>query len=153
MKAENIVSGETPEQAADGIAEALQFLRREALEAGMFEVGELIGRALKKAHAWQSPEAPVDVLSLAPKAASAKPNVMSDPEFNHLRAAIAALPKKYRDPFLLKTLYRSSYAEIADYCGISINSAVARVADGSLLVQMYSQELHDCEDQVRSERL
>ena len=49
MKKRPVVTDETPEQAADAISHALDFLCSESDAVGMFDVSELIRRALAKA--------------------------------------------------------------------------------------------------------
>lgn len=49
IKTESLILEETPEQAAQAISDALEFLRREAEAIGMCDVGELIGRACAQA--------------------------------------------------------------------------------------------------------
>ncbi|MGH8194153.1 MAG: hypothetical protein ACREQ8_07125 [Woeseiaceae bacterium] len=49
MKGEPTAGEETPEQVAESIATALDFLLGEAEEAGLTEVGDLIQRASAKA--------------------------------------------------------------------------------------------------------
>lgn len=141
METEIVIGNETPQQAAEGISAALDFLRREAEAAGMSEVGELIGRAWRKARERSACRTPIDAPGLKSAVPPVGRNVRFDPELEHLCAAIAALPVDCRAAFVLKKVYQLSYPEIAKYCGSSINAAKSNVMKSFKLVQAYCDEI------------
>jgi DNA-directed RNA polymerase specialized sigma24 family protein len=114
---------ETPEQAAESIAAALDFLHGEAEAAGLSGVAELIEQASTKAK--ESTQ-------------SRKSNRSTGQETDLLVAckAIVGLPDEYREALILKKVYRRSYAEIADDCSVSVATAKERVMKGFRLVRV-----------------
>lgn len=122
MKADPIVFKETPEQAAESISAALDFLGAEAESSGLTDVSELIRRASAKA-----------------KERSAQMSSIASTEYAtdllEVCKAIVALPAEYRNALVFKKVYRRSYAEIADDCRVSVDIAKARVLKGFQLVR------------------
>jgi DNA-directed RNA polymerase specialized sigma24 family protein len=105
--------GETPEQTAESLAEALDFLGGEADAAGLDDVGRLIRRASRRAR---------------------ERSGLLATHFYTLCRKIDRLPKDCRAALVLRKVYRRSCAEIAADCGISVNTARARVAQGFRLL-------------------
>jgi DNA-directed RNA polymerase specialized sigma24 family protein len=113
---------ETPEQAAESISAALDFLQGEAEAAGLPEVGQLIRHASTKAkerRTRQSSEGPTgDAMDLLGAC-----------------KAIVGLPAEYREALILKKVYRRSYEEIAGDCNVSVATAKDRVMKGFQMVR------------------
>jgi len=122
MEAKPIVVKETPEQAAESISAALDFLQGEAETAGLSDVGELIRQAsakAKKRRTSQPSEGPTgDAMDLLGAC-----------------KAIVGLPTEYREALILKKVYRRSYEEIAGDCNVSVAAAKDRVMKGFQLVR------------------
>lgn len=122
MEARTIAAEETPEQAAEAIAAALDFLDGEAEAAGLSDVGELIKQAsliAKKRSA-----------SASAKAHSAFPINLPD-----ACRAIVGLPAEYRKALIFRKVYRRSYEEIAKDCSVSVATAKDHVIQGFKLVR------------------
>jgi DNA-directed RNA polymerase specialized sigma24 family protein len=122
MEAKPIAVKETPEQAAESISAALDFLQGEAEAAGLSEVGELIQQASTKAKECRKPissDAPTGPAMDLPDACK----------------AIVGLPAEYRKALILKKVYRRSYEEIAGDCNVSVATAKDRVMKGFRLVR------------------
>lgn len=118
-EARDIAGEETTEHAAESIAEALQYLRREADAAGLRDVGARIERASRRA--WKR---------------SAPPAM----QLETLCRAIMHLPNECRIPLVLRKVYRRSCEEIAGDCGISVAAAKARIIEGFRLVRSSSPD-------------
>ena len=122
MNAKPVVVEETPEQAAESISAALDFLQGEAEAAGLSEVGELIREASARAKAHGVP---------APSQPSAEHAI----DLVDVCRAIVALPAECRQAFVSKKVYGLSYEEIASECGVPVDTAKARVMTGFRLVR------------------
>lgn len=85
----------------------------------------------------------VDAMGLASQAPSVERNAMSELEFEALCVAIGRLPGKCRKVFVLRKVYQYSYREIAELCGISVNTVKTYVKRGFKLVQGYCEERQD----------
>ena len=117
MNTKSAASGETREEAAVSISAALDFLNEEAEAAGLSQVARLIGRASRRAKADAGPS--LAALSL-PGACR----------------AIVGLPEEYRCPLIYRKVYRCSYEQIANDCGISPATAKQRVVRGFQLLRV-----------------
>jgi DNA-directed RNA polymerase specialized sigma24 family protein len=106
---------ETPEQAAESIAAALDFLHGEADTAGLSDVGDLIRQAAVRARERGTP--------------------LSGAGLEDLCRAIAGLPDEYRTALVLRKIYRRSCAQIASDCGVSVETAKMRVIGGFRLLR------------------
>lgn len=82
----------------------------------------------------------VDALGLASQAPSVEQHAISELEFEALCVAIGRLPAKCRKVFVLRKVYQYSYREIADLCGISVNTVKTYVKRGFKLVQGHYDE-------------
>ena len=107
---------ETPEQAAESIAAALEFLRGEAATAGLSDVGDLIQQAAARARERGTPLAAAGLEDLC--------------------RAIAGLPVEYRKALVFRKIYRFSCAQIASECGVSVETARMRVIGGFRLLRV-----------------
>lgn len=58
-------------------------------------------------------------------------------EFEGVCEAIGRLPEQCRKAFVLRKVYQYSYQEIAEHCGISVNTVKTYVKRGFKLVQSY----------------
>lgn len=72
----------------------------------------------------------IDALEVASGAPPAERDVMSELEFEAFCTAIGRLPDKCRQAFVLRTVYRYSYKEIAEHCGVSVGTARNHVKKG-----------------------
>ena len=79
----------------------------------------------------------IETLTVAPGAPSAEQCAASELEFEALCVAIGRLPAKCRKAFVLRKVYRYSYQEIAEHCGISVNTVKTHVKRGFKLVHSY----------------
>lgn len=61
-------------------------------------------------------------------------------EFEAVCVAIGRLPEKCRKAFVLRKVYQYSYQEIAEYCGISVNTVKTYVKRGFKLVHSYCDD-------------
>jgi DNA-directed RNA polymerase specialized sigma24 family protein len=122
MEARPSTAKETPEQAAESISAALDFLQGEAEAAGLSEVGDLIRQASRKAKERGKP-----ISSDAPTV-----RTMDLPD---ACKAIVGLPAEYRKALILKKVYRRSYEEIAGDCNVSVATAKDRVMKGFQMVR------------------
>ena len=122
MEARTRTAKESPEQAAESISAALDFLQGEAEAAGLFEVGDLIQQASAKARKGSRP--------LSPEAPGGHAVGLPD-----ACRAIVELPAEYRKALILKKVYRRSYEEIAGNCNVSVTTAKDRVMKGFQLVR------------------
>ena len=111
---------ETPEQAAETISDALDFLQGEATTAGLTEVSELIGQASAKARG---------------ESASSSASGGHAAALASVCEAVVALPAEYRNALIFRKVYRHSYAEIAARYSVSVDTAKARVMKGFQLVR------------------
>lgn len=71
---------------------------------------------------------------------SVEQTVMSELEFEAMCVAIGRLPKKCREAFVLRKVYQYSYREIADECGVSIDTVRNHVVTGLKLVHKYCKQ-------------
>lgn len=122
MEGKGDAGSETPEQTARSIADALDFLHREAEAAGLVEVAELIGKASSKAKKRKQAEMP-------------RGGTGSEADLRDVCVAIVRLPSEYRKALILKKVYGRSYAEIARECSISVATARDQVMRGFRLVR------------------
>ncbi len=114
--------GETPEQAAEAIAAALDFLQAEAEAAGLPESAALVRQAAALARERAA------TFSTAPVA-----HGVNLPDVCH---AIAGLPVEYRQALVFRKVYRRSYEQIAEDCSVSVAAAKERVIKGFQLVRI-----------------
>ena len=84
-----------------------------------------------------------DTLEQAPQAPSAEQNVMSMQEFEAFCMDIARLPEKCREAFVLIKVYRYSYAETAEHCGVSVNTLKNHIKKAFKLMGRYQKERTD----------
>jgi RNA polymerase sigma factor (sigma-70 family) len=82
----------------------------------------------------------IEALNLVSEAPSVERDVMSELEFEAFCVAIGRLPAKCRKAFVLRKVYQYSYSEIADHCGVSVNTVKNHVKKGFGLVQAYFDE-------------
>ncbi|MEX2126097.1 MAG: sigma factor-like helix-turn-helix DNA-binding protein [Woeseia sp.] len=122
MEARTRTIKETPEQAAESISAALDFLQAEAEAAGLSEVGELIQRAATKAKERSGPISPQTPAAQAMDLPGAC-------------KAIVGLPDEYRKALVFRKVYGRSYEEIAGDCNVSVATAKDRVMKGFQLVR------------------
>ena len=84
--------------------------------------------------------ADIDTLGLESEVPSAERSAVSELEFEAMCVAIGRLPEKCRKAFVLRKVYQYSYKEIAEYSGISVNTAKTYVRRGFEMVQRYYEE-------------
>lgn len=82
----------------------------------------------------------IEASELVSEAPSVERDVMSELEFEAFCVAIGRLPAKCRKAFVLRKVYQYSYKEIADHCGVSVNTVKNHVKKGFRLVQAYFDE-------------
>lgn len=123
MKRKTAASEETPEQAAEAIAAALDFLQAEAEAAGLSESAALIRQASARAREHRGA-----TLSTAPAVRG-----VNLPDACY---AIAGLPAEYRQALVFRKVYRRSYEQIAEDCSVSVATAKDRVIKGFKLVRI-----------------
>ena len=87
----------------------------------------------------------IDTLGLEYEAPSAERSATAELEFEAMCVAIARLPEKCRKAFVLRKVYQYSYKEIAEYSGISVNTAKTYVRRGFKQVHAYYEERHGLE--------
>lgn len=122
MEGKTDAVGETPEQTARSIADALDFLHREAEAAGLSEVADFIGQASIRAKEPRQTEIP-------------EGSSGSESDLLDACAAIVRLPSEYRKALILRKVYRRSYAEIAKECSVPVATAKDQVMKGFRLVR------------------
>ncbi|WP_156762645.1 RNA polymerase sigma factor [Woeseia oceani] len=110
MESDTVVVEETPAEAAESIATALEFLRREADSAGLGDVGDLIQQASAKARDHGASQ--------------------SAAELEIVCRALARLPADCRRALVFKKVYRRSCGQIARDCNVSEATAKTRLIDG-----------------------
>jgi RNA polymerase sigma-70 factor (ECF subfamily) len=71
----------------------------------------------------------------ASQAPSVERNVISELDFEAFCVAVGSLPEKCRKAFVLRKVYQYSYREIAEYCGISVNTVKTYIKRGFKLVE------------------
>lgn len=84
--------------------------------------------------------ADVDALGFASQAPSVERNVISELDFEAFCVAVGSLPEKCRKAFVLRKVYQYSYREIAEYCGISVNTVKTYIKRGFKLVESHYEE-------------
>ncbi len=89
--------------------------------------------------------ADIDSLGLEPEVPSAERSAVSELEFEAMCVAIGRLPEKCRKAFVLRKVYQYSYKEIAEYSGISVNTAKTYVRRGFEMVHRYYEETYGVE--------
>jgi DNA-directed RNA polymerase specialized sigma24 family protein len=112
LEAGTIAVEETPERAAESIAEALDFLRGEANAAGLSDLGDLIERASARARDGRA----------APAYSAAG--------LVGVCRAIDGLPADCRKALVFRKVYRYTCEEIARTCGVPVVTARAQVMEG-----------------------
>ena len=122
MEGKTVAAEETPEQAAESISVALDFLQGEAEAVGLTEVGELIREASARAKEHGAP-------------ISSRASAGDATELLEVCKALVGLPAEYRKALIFKKVYGRSYEEIADECSVSVDTAKARVMKGFQLVR------------------
>jgi RNA polymerase sigma-70 factor (ECF subfamily) len=71
---------------------------------------------------------------------SVEQTVMSELEFEAMCVAIGRLPDKCRKAFVLRKVYQYSYREIAEECGVSVDTVRNHVVTGLKLVHKYYKQ-------------
>lgn len=79
----------------------------------------------------------IEVLQVEARAPSAEQNAAWELEFEAVCTAIGRLPEQCRKAFVLRKVYQYSYQEIAEHCGISVNTVKTYLKRGFKLVHGY----------------
>lgn len=79
----------------------------------------------------------IETMTATPGAPSAEQSAAGELELETLCAAISRLPEQCRKSFVLRKVYQYSYQEIAEHCGISVNTVKTHVKRGFKLVIRY----------------
>lgn len=79
----------------------------------------------------------IEALTAAPGAPSAEQSATLELEFEALCVAIGRLPEQCRKAFVLRKVYQYSYQEIAEHCGISVNTVKTYLKRGFKLVHSH----------------
>ncbi len=84
--------------------------------------------------------ADIDEAGAPAEAPTVEQSAMSEREFEAFCVAVARLPEKCQTAFVLRKVYQHSYKEIADYCGISVNTVKTYVKRGFEKIEAYYEE-------------
>lgn len=79
----------------------------------------------------------IEAVKVGPGVPSAEHSATWELEFEAVCEAIGRLPEQCRKAFVLRKVYQYSYQEIAEHCGISVNTVKTYVKRGFKLVQGY----------------